>query len=88
MQDETYVGAPEDVKETKNSNDYHQDWPFDLREAKVKLNGQMITVHFFLVLANEDKKVSFEVFGPSTLTDAEMGKVTNQLKQKFSSGMC
>lgn len=47
----------------------------------------MITVHFFLVLANEDKKVKFEVFGPSTLTDGDMDKATNKLKQKFSSGL-
>lgn len=33
-----------------NSCEYHQDWPFDMRQTTINMNGQDVTVEYFLVL--------------------------------------
>lgn len=53
IQEETIEEAS--VSISRNPHDYHQDWPFEIREAKIKLNGESVNVHYFLLMRDKDQ---------------------------------
>jgi len=52
----TIVGKADDLEDEdlyiieNNPCEYHQDWPFELRETIIKLKGEDIKVHYFLIM--------------------------------------
>ena len=66
----------EQIVTTRNGNDYHEDWPFELREMKLTVGGQERVVNFFMVL-NEFPAV--EVVNPC-LKGRELRRVEMQIR--------